>query len=44
MVPSLPLSVVYPATRAPSEKVRRFIDWLVYNVHAEDIFDPTENN
>jgi DNA-binding transcriptional LysR family regulator len=44
MVPSLPLSVVYPATRAPSEKVRRFIDWLVYNFHAEDIFDPTEKN
>lgn len=37
--PSLPLSVVYPATRSSSEKVRRFIDWLVYNLHAEGVFN-----
>ena len=43
IVPSLPLSAVYPATRAPSEKVRRFIDWLVYNFHAEDVFNETRH-
>jgi DNA-binding transcriptional LysR family regulator len=36
--PDLSLSVVYPATRAPSEKVRRFIDWLVYSLHSEGVF------
>ncbi|MBX9859456.1 MAG: LysR family transcriptional regulator [Sphingomonas sp.] len=36
--PDLPLSAVYPATRAPSEKVRRFIDWLVYSLHGEGVF------
>ncbi len=36
-VPALPLSVVYPATRSPSEKVRRFVDWLVYALHGDGL-------
>jgi LysR family transcriptional regulator, transcriptional activator for dmlA len=37
-MPSLPLYVTYPANRAPTEKVRRFIDWLVYCFHADGHF------
>jgi len=36
--PPLELFAVYPETRVPSEKVRRFVDWLVFSLHADGLF------
>jgi DNA-binding transcriptional LysR family regulator len=37
-VPTLPLYAVYPETRSLTEKVRRFIDWLIYSLNSNDLF------
>jgi DNA-binding transcriptional LysR family regulator len=36
--PALPIYAVYPETKAPTEKVRRFIDWMVYTLHSDGMF------
>lgn len=38
LIPPLPLRAAYPLTRAPTEKVRRFVDWLVFTMHADQIY------
>lgn len=37
VVPSLPIFVTYPETRAPTEKVRRFVDWLVVRLQDDGL-------
>ena len=37
VVPSLPIFVTYPEIRAPTEKVRRFVDWLVFCLHGDGL-------
>lgn len=36
--PSLPIFATYPETRAPTEKVRRFVDWLAFSFHGDGLF------
>ena len=38
IIPPLPLHAVYPETRVPTEKVRRFVDWLAFTLHADGVF------
>ncbi len=40
LIPPLPLHAAYPLTRSPTEKVRRFVDWLVFTMHADRIYGP----
>jgi DNA-binding transcriptional LysR family regulator len=40
IVPALAVSAIYPATRAPTEKVRRFIDGLVAHLHTRGSLNP----
>jgi DNA-binding transcriptional LysR family regulator len=44
LIPSLPIHAAYPSSRAPSEKVRRFVDWLVFSLHANSLYRPVAAN
>jgi len=37
-IPHLPLFATYPETRIPTEKVRRFVDWLAFSLQADGLF------
>jgi DNA-binding transcriptional LysR family regulator len=36
--PALPIYAAYPETRAPTEKVRRFVDWLAESFEGDGLF------
>jgi DNA-binding transcriptional LysR family regulator len=38
--PPLPIHAAYAPSRAPVEKVRRFVDWLIFTLHADNLYGP----
>ena len=44
VIPSLPIYVTYPETRTPTEKVRRFVDWLVFSLRGDGILGSSRSD
>jgi DNA-binding transcriptional LysR family regulator len=41
VIPPLPIHAAYAPSRAPVEKVRCFVDWLLFSLHAGSLYGPT---